>query len=425
MEGGPERRPEGALQTDRRTDSLFYYLPNPFFRLRLTPNNAQMVAFRDILRAFRGEDAPGDRLSGALNQAMGTRNSVLTNSGRAALLLALRALGVKKGDEVVIPAVSCHSVADSVLQSGATPVLAEVRAADGTMDPGKLPGALSEKTKAVVALHYLGLPCDLREVKEVGDSRGVAVIGDCAQALGSKYEGENVATKTALSFFSFGADKHLCFGSGGMLSSNSPETTERVERVAPKVADGSGGVVYELMGRSLIHRDPVYGAGMIVKTPAIGLGYLTGGGETPFTLKGMSRVAANFGLRAIEGMEPSRKKRVENAKVLGEAVQKSRGVVGVAYGPRKEPVFLKYTVLTEGRSQRYRLMKALKRRGIEAGPLNWRYPLHKWGRYADWCERRVPLDGAEEFADRFLNLPCHPRVGSSDLAKMAEVLGRF
>lgn len=407
------------------SDPLFYYLPNPYFRLRLTPNNTQLISFWDVFRSLGGNGGDGERLVGALNEAVGTSRSVLTNSGRSALLLALRVLGVKKGDEVILPAVSCHSVADSIIASGATPVLAEVKAADGTIDPDRLSGCISEKTKAIIQIYYLGLPCDISEVSEVASRRNIPVIGDCAQALGSKYDRKPLATQTPLSFYSFGPDKHLCFGNGGMLAANSDELADRMYQLSPKAGDGSGRSVYELLGRSLTHRRPLYGLGTIVKTPAFGFNYLRRKESISFSLEAMPRVAASYGLRGVKQLERSNRRRVENSTAIGEAVQRSRSLSGVPVDSVKEPALLKYTVLAPDRSVRFRLMKELKRRGIEAGPLNWRHPLHRWGRYGDLCQRRTTLDAADAFADRFLNLPCHPRMNAGELDKIAESLAQF
>ncbi|HKT22450.1 MAG TPA: DegT/DnrJ/EryC1/StrS family aminotransferase, partial [Nitrososphaerales archaeon] len=337
----------------------------------------------------------------------------------------LKSLGVKEGDEVILPAVSCHSVADSIIQSGATPVLAEVNKSDGTIDPDQLSACISDRTKAIIAIHYLGLPCDVSEIMEKADPRNITVVGDCAQALGSKYGQSGIGTRTPLSFFSFGPDKHLCFGSGGMLAVNSSEMFDRVDQAAPKAREGSGESAYELLGRSLVHRKPAYGLGTIIKTPAFGLGYLRKKEDVSFKLEAMSKMASSYGLRHIRDMDRSNRLRVENAKFVEESVRRSRAVGAIDHDPKKDPVFLKYTVLAENRSQRLRLMKALKRRGIEAGPLNWRHPLHRWGSYPDRCRRRTSLKGADEFADRFLNLPCHPRMSAGDLVKISQTLALF
>ena len=107
--------------------------------------------------------------------------------GRASLKLALDLLGVGSGNEVIIPSLVCGVVADAIRSVKANPVLVDVNSSNGTLDPEKLEHCITPRTKAIIPVHYQGLPCDMEAICEISRKYGIAVIEDCAHSIGSTY----------------------------------------------------------------------------------------------------------------------------------------------------------------------------------------------------------------------------------------------
>lgn len=150
------------------------------------------------------------------------------NSGTDALLIGLKALGIGKGDEVILPSHTAVATAAAVVASGATPVFAEVSSFSMTIDPNSVSCLISEKTRAVIAVHLYGFPCELDELKLICSGNGISLIEDCAQAHGAEYKGVKVGGIGDIGCFSFYPTKNLgAIGDGGAIVTNNPEISEK------------------------------------------------------------------------------------------------------------------------------------------------------------------------------------------------------
>ena len=161
----------------------------------------------------------------------GVPHAVAVNNGTAALHAALLAAGVGPGDEVVVPAFTFFATASSVSMCGAVPVFVDVDPATATIDPADILAKVSPKTKAVIAVHLYGQPCDVGEVREVCDDADLIFIEDAAQAHGATYQGQKTGSLGDLACFSFYATKNMATGEGGMVTTTSDEYDTRLRRV--------------------------------------------------------------------------------------------------------------------------------------------------------------------------------------------------
>ena len=155
----------------------------------------------------------------------GTRFGVATNSGAAAIHLALLAARVSPGDEVLLPAYGWGQALVFLDALDAKPVFAYVND-KLCLDPASVEERITEATKAVIVIHAGGMPADLVKLRELTAERGVFLIEDCCSALGAQYQGRNVGTWGDAAVFSFGPRKHLPCGEGGMLLTNNRITYE-------------------------------------------------------------------------------------------------------------------------------------------------------------------------------------------------------
>lgn len=152
-------------------------------------------------------------------------------SGRMALYAILEALGISKGDEVIIPAYTCVVVPNAVIYRGATPVYVDINPATFNMDPNKIEAKITPRTKAILAQHTFGLPCDLDEIIEIAQKHGITVIEDNAQALGAEYKGKKVGGIAQVGFFSSDHTKMISTSTGGMVVTNDEELASRIEQI--------------------------------------------------------------------------------------------------------------------------------------------------------------------------------------------------
>ena len=144
--------------------------------------------------------------------------AISCNSATAALHLALKAVGLKAGDEVIIPTNTFIATAEVVTYFNATPVLCDIQEGTHNIDVSKIESLMTAKTAAIIPVHYAGQPCDMDEIMEISRQRNIKVIEDAAHAFPSRYKGKMVGTIGDITCFSFYATKTLATGEGGMAT---------------------------------------------------------------------------------------------------------------------------------------------------------------------------------------------------------------
>jgi dTDP-4-amino-4,6-dideoxygalactose transaminase len=150
----------------------------------------------------------------------GCRHALGTNSCTAALHLALLALGVGRGDEVITTPITFAATANVIVHCGAAPVFCDVQPDTLNMDPQALAAAVTPRTKAIVVVHFAGHPCDMDEINEIAARHGIPVVEDAAHAVEAEYRGRPAGSLGAAAAFSFYATKNITCGEGGMLTTN-------------------------------------------------------------------------------------------------------------------------------------------------------------------------------------------------------------
>ena len=179
---------------------------------RPTLDQKEELAVAAILssgQVVQGEET--QRFETALASEIGVVGAAAVSSGTAALHLALLALEIGEGDEVVIPSFVCPALLNAIRYVRATPVLADINREAFNIDVRDLERRLTGKTRAIIVPHMFGLPADIDDITALG----IPVIEDCAQSLGSRYRGAPTGSFGVLSVFSFYATKVICTGEGG------------------------------------------------------------------------------------------------------------------------------------------------------------------------------------------------------------------
>jgi dTDP-4-amino-4,6-dideoxygalactose transaminase len=165
----------------------------------------------------------------AFGEYVGSRHALAVANGTLALQMALLAVGCRSGDEVVLPSLNFVAAANAVIHSGARPVFCDISGdGDLNMSVDDVAAALTPATRAIIALHYAGMPCDIGRLRELADDQGVVLIEDAAHAPGALHEGRMCGTIGAVGCFSFFSNKNLAVGEGGMVVTDDDELAQRL-----------------------------------------------------------------------------------------------------------------------------------------------------------------------------------------------------
>jgi perosamine synthetase len=159
---------------------------------------------------------------------IGAKHAIGVTSGTAALHIAVQALGIGKGDEIIVPAITVVSTPYAALYNGATPVFADVEADTLCLDPKDFERKITKRTKAVIPVHLGGHTADMDKIMRIARKHKIFVIEDCANALGARYKGKHVGVFGIINCFSFEAKKNITTGDGGMLTTNNAKLAEKL-----------------------------------------------------------------------------------------------------------------------------------------------------------------------------------------------------
>ncbi|MFO0770263.1 MAG: DegT/DnrJ/EryC1/StrS family aminotransferase [Nitrospiraceae bacterium] len=162
---------------------------------------------------------------------VGTEHAVATNSCTAALHVALDAVGVQEGDEVIVPTMTFAATAEVVVYFKAIPVLVDCDPTTLNLDPNRFAEKITSRTKAVIPVHFAGHPCDMQSLSEVAAAHKLAVVEDAAHAFPSVYRGRRIGSIGDITCFSFYATKTLTTGEGGMATTNNQAWAEHMRRM--------------------------------------------------------------------------------------------------------------------------------------------------------------------------------------------------
>lgn len=189
----------------------------PVYSTYIHPS-AKEAVFETIDSTFISEGQKVKAFESKLSSQLGIVNPVALNSGTTALHLAMVLAGIGPGDEVIVPAQTFVATALVVMQEGATPVFADIIYNTGNIDPQSIRDKITERTKAIVPVHWGGMPCDMDEIHAIANEYNLTVIEDAAHAPGATYKAKPIGSISDYTCFSFQAIKHITTGDGGAIA---------------------------------------------------------------------------------------------------------------------------------------------------------------------------------------------------------------
>jgi len=318
---------------------------------------------------------------------IGVKYGVATSSGTTALHLALVALGVKKGDEVIIPTLTFAAVANAVIYTGAKPVFVDSHPDYWCIDPEKIEEKITRKTKAIIPVHLYGHPCDMDIILKMAGEYGLYVIEDCAEAHGAEYRGRKVGSFSDISCFSFYGNKIITTGEGGMCLTND-------ERLAEKMK---------------ILRDHGMKPDRKYWHEVIGFNYR------------MTNLQAALGVAQLEKMEKFVQKKIEIAETYNSLLKNVDGMTLPPKMPWARNVYWLYSILVDKSSyglDRDELIVKLLERGIETR--RFFYPLHIMPPYRTYAHGEYSV--AENLSSKGLNLPSSVKLSYEEIYEIVDLI---
>ena len=162
------------------------------------------------------------------SEFIGVKHGIATSNGTTAISLALAALEIGPGDEVIVPDLTFAATINPVLHLGATPVIVDIESESWCMDPQKMAEAITPKTRAVIPVHLYGQPCNMDAIASLCDQHNIAIVEDCAEAHGARYKQKMAGSYSAISCYSFFGNKLITTGEGGMCLTSSDELNEKM-----------------------------------------------------------------------------------------------------------------------------------------------------------------------------------------------------
>lgn len=311
---------------------------------------------------------------------------VSTGSGTDALHLAYLLAGIKAGDEVLVPLFTCTATNIPLLYIGAKPKFVDVDPRTLNISVEDLKRKISARAKAIVCVHYGGLPCDMAEIRALADQYGIPVIEDAAHALGATYAGKPIGALSEFTMYSFQAIKHLTTGDGGLV-------TFLDESLAP-----------------LARRLRWFGIDRVNKQNGIWENDIT---EVGYKYQ-MTDIGAAIGLAGLEEFDQTLAHRRALYRRYVERLKKVSGVTIVNdFNPRKEHAAWLFTILVEARMD---CQLKLRSRRIESGQTHFRND-----RYTVFgCNETFPA--MDSIDDKYLVLPLHTMMTLEHVDSICDVL---
>lgn len=202
----------------------------PYGRQHVDEDDIQAVV--EVLRSdFLTTGPVVGAFEAALAGYCGVAHGIAVSNGTSALIMAVQALDIGPGDEVLLPAMTFAATATAVVMAGATPVFVDVLPDVLLMDPQDVERKITTRTKAVIAVDYAGNTCDYDALHALCRERGLALIADACHALGAQYKGRRTGTLADMTVFSFHPVKHITTGEGGFLATNDGALAQRLRRL--------------------------------------------------------------------------------------------------------------------------------------------------------------------------------------------------
>jgi perosamine synthetase len=351
--------------------------------------NEEIEAVDSVLRSGRLAQGPKvEEFEELFASYIGTKYAVATNSGTAALHVALLASGIGAGDEVITSPFTFISTANAIVFCGAKPVFTDIDAVTFNINPASILEKVTPRTRAILPVHLYGQPCEMREITRICQQHRLSLIEDACQAHGAEYEGKKTGS-FGVGCFSFYPTKNMTTGEGGMITTDNSDIAEKAR------------VIRNHGQKERYFHD------------SLGYNYR------------MTDLAAALGICQLKKLDEMNGKRMENARFLTQEIGKTNGLISPFIAPNVKHVFHQFTirVMVDFRMSREALREGLRAKGVVT-EVYYPVPIHKQALYRSLgCQDSLPC--VEEASRQVLSVPVHPFLKQEELEYIAQSIKSF
>lgn len=356
----------------------------PLFKVFMPPEEVLMPQIQRVLYSGQvSEGEPVYEFERRFGDFIGWPSVLSFYSGTAALHIALILAGVRPGDQVISTAMTAEPTNMAIRYAGAKIIWGDVDPANGNLSPQSIVRCITPKTRAIMVVHYGGIPAPIRAIRQIAESHHIPVIEDAAHALGSRYAGKMLGSHSEYVMFSLQAIKHLTTVDGGMLACHSTDDLPigrkirwfGIDRQAPRTE---------------------------VDVEMVGYKYH------------MNNLNATIGLVQLEYIQKIIARHVANGKYLDHALHGIPGLKLCRWDSEAEPSYWLYTVLAERRDD---LARYLNEYGIGNSQAHKRNDLH-----SVFADSRCELPGLDKYYSEMLHIPCGWWVTDEEREYMVNVI---
>ena len=337
-----------------------------------------------------------EKFETSIAQYIGRKHCVAFNSGTSAGHAALIALGINAKSEVLVPSFTFISTANWPLMVQSSPKFVDIEIQTYGMDPEDLETKISKKTRAVIPIHYGGLPCKIDEIKEISNKNKFYLIEDAAESFGASLNGRKIGSFGAISIFSFAGNKILTTGEGGALCTDSKELYEKI-----KLIRSHGRQLHSGYFSSMQDHD------------YFSLGYNWR----------MSSITAALGLSQLDKIEKIIDMRRKNAKYYQSKLKNIKEISLQEELPGFKHVYQFYPILLRNSTVRAKLMNFLASKGIMTRVFF--KPVHKTMFFSKIGYGSLNLPNTEKISKQILALPMFPTLQKEEINYIIDTITKF
>jgi dTDP-4-amino-4,6-dideoxygalactose transaminase len=313
------------------------------------------------------------------------KHGISASSGTSAIFMALKALGIGPGDEVIVPSATFIASVNPIILLGGTPVFADIEPSTNTIDMDQIKGLVTSKTKAIIPVHLYGHPSEMKPIMDIAREHDIKVVADACQAHGAMCFGHNVGTIADIACFSFFPSKNMSvLGEGGMITTNDAELAEKMSMIKDH-------------GRKDKHTHVMFGLNLR-----------------------LSELHAAIGRVQLKHLSGWVEKRRKNAALYTELLGEIEGITVPSEKGWAQHVYYVYVIKTKRRDE---LAEYLKSKNIATG-IHYPIPVHR----QPFILNSLPpanLPNTDDWAATILSIPMDPQISQEEIERVVNEISNF
>ncbi|WP_279117901.1 DegT/DnrJ/EryC1/StrS family aminotransferase [Fusobacterium varium] len=352
------------------------------------------------------------KLEERLKEYLNVKHVIGVANGTDALVITLKSLGIKEGDEVITTPFTFFATAEAISMVGAKPVFVDVRLEDFNIDSEKIEIAITDKTKAIMPVHLFGTPADMDKINEIAQRYNLYVIEDACQAIGAKYKGKMVGSIGDVACFSFFPTKNLgTYGDGGLITTNNDEIASICRALKAHGSGVQGETAFNFLNNIQKEVSEEKNVDDTVYNPKKYYNYLIGYNSR------LDELHAGILNIKLDYLDKWNDKRIENAKYFDENLKNTEFKL-MNLDKENKNVYHMYILQSENREQ---LIEKLEKNGIGYG-IYYPIPLHLQKVYKKMGYKEGDMPNSEYLSKRTIAIPVDPELTEEEKEYILNIL---